>query len=121
MELSRAVDALSALAQASRLTVFRLLVRRGPEGLAAGDIAARLGLPAPTLSFHLAQLSGAGLVQARRDGRRLVYSADYDGVRALLGYLSEDCCQGDPALVPLSALRPRKRRTDGSQARRDHR
>jgi DNA-binding transcriptional ArsR family regulator len=97
METRDAVAALAALAQDSRLDVFRLLVRTGPDGLPAGRIAERLAIAAPTLSFHLAQLRHAGLVQARRDGRSLIYVADYDGMNALMGFLTENCCAGDVA------------------------
>lgn len=98
MEPERAIDALAALAQESRLTVFRLLVREGSDGLAAGTIAELLGIPAPTLSFHLSQLSAAGLVIARRDGRSIIYAANYPGMRDLLAFLVDDCCQGRPEL-----------------------
>jgi DNA-binding transcriptional ArsR family regulator len=92
MKMTEALDALGALAHETRLDVFRALVRSGPEGCAAGAIAGRLGLPAPTLSFHLARLARAGLVQGRRQGRSLVYSADYAAVRGLVAYLTENCC-----------------------------
>ncbi len=98
MEPGNAIDALAALAQESRLAVFRLLVREGPDGLAAGAIAEQLGIPAPTLSFHLNQLSAAGLVISRRDGRSIIYAANYPGMRDLLSFLIEDCCQGRPEL-----------------------
>ncbi len=92
MKITDALEALGALGHATRLDVFRALVRVGPEGRAAGAIAERLGLPGPTLSFHLARLARAGLVQSRRDGRSLVYSADYEAVRGLVAYLTENCC-----------------------------
>lgn len=98
METKTAIESLSALAQETRLEVFRLLVREGPDGLPAGAIAERLGVPAPTLSFHLAQLVRAGLALARRDGRSIGYAADYGGMNALLTYLTEDCCQGRPEI-----------------------
>jgi DNA-binding transcriptional ArsR family regulator len=98
MKSKTAIGALAALAQETRLAIFRLLVRQGPEGLPAGAIAERLTIPAPTLSFHLAQLSRAGLVTPRRDGRSIVYAADYRGMNALLTYLTEDCCQGRPEI-----------------------
>jgi ArsR family transcriptional regulator len=97
MEIGNAVSALSALAQRNRLEVFRLLVQVGRDGLPAGQIAEHLNLAAPTLSFHLAQLKHAGLVQVRRDGRSLVYAADYDGMNELMGFLTENCCAGDAA------------------------
>lgn len=94
MESKDAVAALSALAQENRLEVFRLLVQTGAEGLPAGEIAERLKLASPTLSFHLAQLKHAGLVRSRRDGRSLVYAADYDGMNDLMSFLTENCCGG---------------------------
>ncbi|RMF41567.1 MAG: ArsR family transcriptional regulator [Planctomycetota bacterium] len=98
METSRAVQALSALAQESRLEVFRLLVRCGEEGLPAGKIAEQVGVPPATLSFHLKELSRAGLISHRRAGRSLIYRVDFEGMRGLLCYLMEDCCQGKPEL-----------------------
>lgn len=98
MKIKNALDALGSLSQETRLRVFRLLVRRGPEGLTAGEIADALGVPAPTLSFHLAHLTRAGLLQFRRDGRSLTYSVNQDGMRGLLQFLTEDCCGGNPAL-----------------------
>src|SRR4051794_13393707 len=94
MESSVAVGALGALAQENRLDVFRLLVRTGPEGMAAGDIAERLKIAPPTLSFHLAQLRQAGLITMRRDGRSLIYSAEYDGMNELMSFLTDNCCAG---------------------------
>jgi ArsR family transcriptional regulator len=94
MEKVEAIAALAALAQDNRLDVFRLLVRTGIDGLAAGQIAERLEIPPPTLSFHLAQLRHAGLVQVRRDGRSLIYAADYDGMNGLMEFLTDNCCAG---------------------------
>lgn len=94
METERAVHALAALAQDSRLAVFRLLVQTGPEGLAAGAIAAQLAIPAATLSFHLARLAHAGLVHVQRHGRSLVYAADFAVMNGLIGFLTESCCGG---------------------------
>jgi DNA-binding transcriptional ArsR family regulator len=94
MESKAAVAALSALAHESRLAVFRLLVRAGPAGLAAGEIAADLDLPNATLSFHLNQLRHAGLVTFHRTGRSLIYAAEYELMNDLLAYLTENCCQG---------------------------
>lgn len=96
MEETNAVAALSALAQEARLRAFRLLVAAGPEGLPAGLIAEELGLPANTLSFHLSALKKAGLVTVRRDGRSLIYSADFVAMRALIGFLSDQCCTRAP-------------------------
>lgn len=97
MEKTAAVAALAALAQDSRLDVFRLLVQAGPEGLAPGQMTDRLGLPPATLSFHLTQLRHAGLVTFRREGRSLIYVAEYAAMNSLLAYLTENCCNGDPA------------------------
>ena len=94
MELSIATRRLHALAQDSRLAVFRLLVRAGREGVAAGDIARELGVAPNTLSAHLSVLANAGLVGSRREGRSIIYAADYAGMSELLAFLVEDCCQG---------------------------
>jgi ArsR family transcriptional regulator len=109
MDEKRAVAALGALAQESRLKVFRLLVRRGPAGLAAGEISQRVGVPPTTLSFHLAQLSGAGLVTSRRKGRSIRYAADYDGMQTLMSFLVDNCCQDGAGCAPPAAA-PRRRR-----------
>ena len=93
METKQAVAALGAMAQETRLTALRLLVQAGPEGLPAGEIARRLEVPAPTLSFHLRALLHAGLVNSTRDGRSLFYAADYAQLRGLLAFLSDHCCQ----------------------------
>jgi DNA-binding transcriptional ArsR family regulator len=104
MELPTAVEALSALAHESRLTVFRLLVQTGAEGLPAGEIARTIGALPNTLSTHLAILGHAGLVKSRREGRSVIYSADYEGMKALLGFLVADCCGGRPEVCgPLIA------------------
>ena len=94
MKRKTAIAALAALAQENRLDVFRLLVQAGADGLPAGRIAERLGLAAPTLSFHLAQLKHAGLILMRRNGRSLIYAANYKGMNALMAYLTENCCGG---------------------------
>ncbi|MEZ5330611.1 MAG: metalloregulator ArsR/SmtB family transcription factor [Thermoanaerobaculia bacterium] len=113
MRLDDAVGRLSALAHPSRLAVFRLLVQSGPEGLAAGAIAERLEIAPPTLSFHLAQLASAGLVASRRDGRSILYSADFTAAGELVAYLYENCCAGgcEPA-VHLPPVRRADRRTE---------
>jgi DNA-binding transcriptional ArsR family regulator len=98
MQLPIAVEALSALAHASRLAVFRLLVRTGAEGMAAGDIAREVGALPNTLSTHLTILGHAGLVHSRREGRSIIDSADYDRMRKLLGFLVADCCGGRPEI-----------------------
>ncbi len=92
MKTPEVVKALSALAQESRLAVFRLLVKRGPEGFTPGVIAEKLGIAAPTLSFHLKELQNAGLVSARREGRFLFYSTRFDRMRGLVGFLTDECC-----------------------------
>ena len=94
METTNAVAALAALAQENRLDVFRLLVEAGPEGLAAGDVAAKLGLAPNTLTFHFDRLRVAGLVTVRRQGRSMIYAAQFERMNALIGYLTENCCQG---------------------------
>lgn len=94
METERAVHALAALAQDSRLAVFRLLVQAGPEGINAGTIATRLAIPSATLSFHLARLAHAGLIRVQRHGRSLVYAADFSVMNDLIGFLTESCCGG---------------------------
>jgi ArsR family transcriptional regulator len=106
METKQAVQTLSALAQESRLAIFRLLVQAGPEGLAAGAIGEKLRLPPATLSFHLAGLTRAGLAQSRQEGRFVIYNADYAAMNALVGFLTENCCQ--EATCETTA-RPRKR------------
>ena len=95
MEKLYAIAALAALAQESRLDIFRLLVQAGAEGMAVGSIGEQLGLPSATLSFHLNQLKHSNLVTFRRDGRSLIYSAAYPVMNDLLAYLTENCCQGD--------------------------
>ncbi len=106
MEKSEAVAALAALAQDSRLDIFRHLVGAGPDGLPAGQIGAALGLPGATLSFHLSQLKQAGLVTCRRDSRHLIYAAAFPTMAALLGYLTTHCCGGDPAACGLPGPAP---------------
>ncbi|MBS0418805.1 MAG: helix-turn-helix transcriptional regulator [Proteobacteria bacterium] len=108
MELKSAVTALSALAQESRLEVYRLLVQAGPEGTAASEIAERLSIPANTLSFHLKTLSHAGLVQSRQAGRFIYYSTHYEQMNALLGFLTENCCGGRSCAPQTGLTRKRK-------------
>jgi DNA-binding transcriptional ArsR family regulator len=99
--------ALAALAQDSRLAVFRLLVQRGPEGYAAGEIGERLGIPGPTLSFHLKELAQAGLVSPRKQGRFIHYAPAFERMNELVAYLTDNCCsQGS---VCATACTPRKR------------
>ena len=95
MDSTKAIEALGALAQNTRLDVFRLLVRHEPAGLPAGEIAQRLDVPQNTMSSHLSILSRAGLVSSRRDSRRIIYRADLAMMNALIAYLLENCCSGD--------------------------
>ena len=110
METSEVVAALGALAQDSRLAVFRLLVKQGRGGLPAGEIGDKIGIPATTLSFHLSQMGQAGLVVSRREGRSIFYAADYDQMQELLGFLMANCCEAsggcDPRTTP---VRPQRR------------
>ena len=94
METTQALQSLSALAQESRLSIFRLLVQAGPAGMPAGAIGEALELPPATLSFHLAGLTRARLARSRQEGRFVIYSADYAAMNALVGFLTENCCQG---------------------------
>ena len=94
MNSDSAVVALTALAQSSRLAIFRLLVTSGSDGISAGKIGQELSLPAATLSFHLKELSHAGLISQDRQGRNLIYRAAFDTMNALLAYLTENCCEG---------------------------
>ena len=108
MESKLAVAALAALAHEGRLAVFRMLVQAGADGVAAGEIARRLGVPANSLSANLSVLSHAGLIESRRKGRSIIYTAAYERMVALLSYLVEDCCQGSPAIcAPLAAIMAR--------------
>lgn len=107
MKNDEAIAALGALAQEHRLAVFRLLVQAGPDGKAAGDIAAALDLPASSLSFHLAHLTRAGLITQRRESRSLIYSADFAAMNGLVGFLTENCC-GGASCAPAAAPRKRK-------------
>lgn len=111
-----AVDALAALAQETRLKVYRLLVEAGPDGLSAGRISDELDLPPATLSFHLAHLDRAGLAQSRQEGRFVIYSADFQNMNALVGYLTENCCGGQ-ACAPARAPQPVKGRTHEAVSR----
>jgi ArsR family transcriptional regulator len=108
-----AIAALGALAQETRLAIFRLLVERGPEGLAAGAIAEALGVAPATLSFHLQQLLNAGLIAQRRSSRSLIYSADFAAMNGLVAYLTENCCGAGSVCAPLCDMpaKPARRRT----------
>ena len=100
MQVDQIIRALGALAQEHRLAVFRLLVEAGPAGIAAGALAETLGVPASSMSFHLAQLSAAGLVTQRRVSRSIFYAADYPAMNGLIAYLSENCCAGAACELP---------------------
>jgi len=105
MEKQDVIAALAALAQETRLDVFRLLVQAGPEGLAAGEVAEALDLPPATLSFHLKELRSAGLVTVERQGRSRIYAPDFAAMAALVAFLGENCCDGGRSCAP-----PPKRR-----------
>jgi ArsR family transcriptional regulator, arsenate/arsenite/antimonite-responsive transcriptional repressor len=120
METTDSVAALAALAQEHRLAVFRLLVQAGPEGLPAGQVAEKLDLAPNTLTFHFDRLRLAGLVTVRREGRSMIYAARFETMNALLGFLTENCCQGAPekcapaACVPGKAKRSKNFVSSGS-------
>ncbi len=96
MQSEIVIRALAALAQEHRLAAYRLLVQAGDDGIAAGMLAEKLGVPASSMSFHLAQLTHAGLITQRRQSRSIIYSADYAAMNRLMGYLTENCCGGIP-------------------------
>ncbi len=106
MKREEVIAALGALAQESRLDIFRMLVQKGPDAVAAGDIARKLDLPAPTLSFHLGQLRHAGLLSAHRNSRSIAYAVNFRTMNALLKYLTENCCQGQPDLCAPASCAP---------------
>jgi len=107
MEQSNAVAALAALAQDNRLDVYRLLVQAGPEGMPAGSVADALKLAPNTLTFHFDRLRQAGLVTVRREGRSMIYAAQFDTMNGLLGYLTENCCQGSAKECAPPQCKPR--------------
>jgi DNA-binding transcriptional ArsR family regulator len=109
METKTAVAALAALAQDTRLAIFRLLVERGPAGMPAGAIAGQLAVPAATLSFHLKALEQAGIARSRQEGRFVIYSADFDAMNALVGYLTKNCCGGNTC-TPVAGCAPARKR-----------
>ncbi|MGH8664311.1 MAG: ArsR/SmtB family transcription factor [Burkholderiales bacterium] len=111
MQLPQATVRLAALGHETRLAIFRLLVRAGPQGLNAGAIGQELEIALPTLSFHLAHLSRVGLITGRQESRFIFYAADYDAMNELIGFLTENCCQGRQCLpsVPAAAAKTRRR------------
>jgi ArsR family transcriptional regulator len=106
MDSKQAVTVLAALAQETRLAIFRHLVIAGDDGVAAGVIAADLDVPAPTLSFHLKELERASIITSRRDSRQIYYSANYAGMKSLIAFLTDDCCRGHPEVC----FAPKRRR-----------
>ena len=112
MKAKDVIAALGALAHEHRLAIYRLLVQRGPDGLPAGHIANRLGLIPSSLTFHLQSLQRAGLISQRRESRQLIYSADFDAMNGVVGYLTENCCAGSgrcaPACKPVRATVTRR-------------
>ncbi len=119
METKQAVTALAALAQDTRLAVYRLLVQQGPSGLAAGEIAGRVGIAPATLSFHLKELAHAGLVTSRQDGRFIYYAASFEAMNALVAFLTENCCAADcgPGCAPAVVCQPASPRGVGADAK----
>ena len=104
MEKIEIIAALAALAHESRLDIFRLLIQAGQDGLPAGHMGERLGMPSATLSFHLTQLKAAKLVTCRREGRSQIYSATYSTMNTVIAYLTENCCQGEASRCAVGAL-----------------
>lgn len=118
MEKDHAVAALAALAQDHRLAIFRLLVEAGPQGMPAGRVADAVGLAPNTLTFHFDRLRDAGLVTVRREGRSMIYAAQYDTMNALLGYLTENCCQGaQQDCLPAKSCKPARKPADAKRAK----
>lgn len=105
MEIKNATAALAALGQSTRLSVFRLLVEAGPEGRMVGDIAEALSLPGATLSFHLKELSNAGLIEGQQRGRYICYRADFEKMNDLIEFLTSNCCGGKPEMACMPAVR----------------
>ncbi len=115
MKTPDVVAALAALAQEHRLAVFRLLVQAGPDGLPAGQVAERLDLAPNTLTFHFDRLRLAGLVTVRRDGRSMIYAAQFEAMNALLGFLTENCCQGEQEKCAPASCQPSKSKSSRSK------
>lgn len=103
METQQVLAAMTALSQESRLATFRLLVQAGPQGMAAGRISEELGIPASSLSFHLKELSHAQLVSSRQDGRFVIYAANFATMNGVIGFLSQNCCGGQPCAPGVTA------------------
>jgi ArsR family transcriptional regulator len=112
MEMTDAVEALSAIAQETRLRIYRLLVEAGPRGLPAGQIGEQLDLPPATLSFHLAHLARAGLARNRQEGRFVIYAADFQNMNALVGYLTDNCCGGRSCTPSVQRIVPKGKTHD---------
>lgn len=100
MDTQQAITQLAAIAQEARLEIFRTLVQSGPDGLAAGALSQQLGIPSSTLSFHLKELSHAGMIHARQESRFIYYSANYQAMNLLMAYLTENCCAGEATCCP---------------------
>jgi DNA-binding transcriptional ArsR family regulator len=116
MKSPAVITALSALAHEHRLAIYRLLVTRGPDGLPAGVIAERIGLVPSSLTFHLQNLQRAGLITRQRDGRQLIYAADFSAMKALVGYLTENCCGSAPNCTPCAPAHVGKMRRSRTAA-----
>ena len=110
MKTIDAIQSLAALAQATRIDIYRLLMQKGSDGLAATDIAAKLGIPNATLSFHVKGLTQAGLVSARQDGRFIYYAVNYPAMNELVGFLTENCCGGEDCGIPKTVKPPISKR-----------
>lgn len=115
MKVKQAVKSLAALAQESRLNVFRLLVKAGEEGLSAGDLSEQLSIPPATLSFHLKELAATGLIDSVRHGRSIIYKLQPDETKSLLQFLMQECCQGRPELCQLDFPRPHNTRASSNR------
>ena len=116
MEVINAVQSLAALVQETRLAIFRMLVERGPEGMSAGAIAEAVGVPAATLSFHIAHLARAGLVSSRQESRFIFYAANFAARDDLISYLTDNCCQGGQCLPKTAAANATGRRSVAKRA-----
>lgn len=114
MEKQIVITALDALAQETRLDIFRLLVQMGESGMPAGMIGEKLSTPNATLSFHLQQLKHAGLVNTQRKGTQIIYSANYGAMNSLIGYLTENCCQGNSCLTSTGCATPAECSSDAA-------